>query len=79
MTPKFCLAKTAAPEFSLANHASVQNNGGWAPATTNILVLPDGRRIEFPLDTPDPMQWATNWLAENEPNIALHPDFVVTL
>jgi hypothetical protein len=60
-------------------HAWVQNNGGFLPPTTNVLCLPDGQRIPFPLNTTDPMQWARDWLAANAPEIPLHPDFVVTM
>lgn len=60
-------------------HAWVQNNGGFAPPTTNMLCLPGGRKITFPMDTPDPMQWARDWLTTNAPDVPLHPEFVTTL
>ncbi len=60
-------------------HAQVQNNGGFMPATMYLLTLPDGTCIRFPLSTPDPMQWARDWLKENRPNVPLDPEFVVTL
>lgn len=61
------------------SEAYVRNNGGWAPPTKYVLTLPDGRMIDFPLSTKDPLAWARDWLAKNEPTIPLHPKFIVTL
>jgi len=59
--------------------AWVQNNGGFAPPTANLLCLPDGSKIPFPLSEPTPLYWALRWLAENQPSTPLHPVFVVTM